>query len=142
MSITRFFNKPNTLVTFAICVAIGTALIFIVGPELFELLFSEDQLVKQLGSKNEAQVFEALGKLRAMGKDAVPLLLKALNNDDFETRNNAIRALGVIGNDAEDAIEPLIQAIQHKKLGHRISAIRALGRLGCVKGNRAASVSF
>lgn len=61
------------------------------------------------------------------GKDALPLLLPALESPDRVVRSNAARALGAIGD--ESAIAPLIDALDLESGLSRASIVWALGEL-------------
>lgn len=84
------------------------------------------EFVKQLGDK-EASVrnsaARALGRMYEKGKDAVPALIKAINDEDLSVRQSVHAALRNIGKAAGPA---LIQALEDKEVGVRQSAARIL----------------
>jgi HEAT repeat protein len=68
----------------------------------------------------------AVDGLEAIGKPAVPLLIKAIEHRNEYIRRRAIEALGRIGDPS--AIDPLIQAMREQK--DRNITVRALGEIG------------
>ena len=73
---------------------------------------SEEDIRKSYYETNEI-AFLALGEL---GSDAVPALIRILNDKSISTlHDEAIKALGNIGRDAEPAVPLLISALQNKE---------------------------
>ena len=70
---------------------------------------------------------EALGKI---GKDAVPLLVKALKSRDTDVRTGAAYALAGIEAQAKDATGDSTAALGDRDAGVRAAAACALGRIG------------
>jgi HEAT repeat protein len=68
---------------------------------------------------------EALGK---MGPEAIPALVKALQNNQYFARRISARALGEIG--GADAVPALIKALQDDDRSVRWLTIEALGKIG------------
>ena len=68
---------------------------------------------------------------RALGKigqdEAVPILIRAIPEDDLELRTATVEALGMIGD--VRAVQPLIE--QAKQTNVQLTAIWALGNLRC-----------
>lgn len=89
---------------------------------------SINELVKDLGDKDDFVVEEAVGLLEMKAEESFDALVEALSNRNKNTRLNAAKILGFIGNGA--AIEPLINTLRdHNKLVRR-EASTALARFG------------
>ena len=73
------------------------------------------KLSKDLKSKNaevRADAAFALGRRKGGAKNAVPVLIQALEDQDGNVRINAVLALGLIGAGAKDAMPALIRTLQ------------------------------
>lgn len=68
---------------------------------------------------------EALGK---MGPEAIPVLVKALQNNQYFVRRMSARALGEIG--GADGVPALIKALQDDDRNVRVITVQALGKIG------------
>lgn len=69
-------------------------------------------------------------ELKEKGAEAVPLLIKALDDKNKYARQNAIEALGLLGVYAKDTVPLLIQILsQNKDSFLRIEAAKSLGRM-------------
>src|SRR5262245_30705422 len=86
--------------------------------------------LKQLGSEQESAQQEAVRSLSGQGQAAVPELIKALNDEDWQVRNQAAVVLGVIGPDAKAAVPPLIEVLQNEDKYLRRNGAVALGKIG------------
>jgi HEAT repeats/PBS lyase HEAT-like repeat len=71
-----------------------------------------------------------LVELGPAAKEAVPTLIKALNDDDLYVRLDAAAAFGRIGRDAAPAVPALAKALSDQHGGVRYNAALSLGRLG------------
>ncbi|MFQ5435244.1 MAG: HEAT repeat domain-containing protein [Anaerolineae bacterium] len=102
------------------------------GPPKVEKLEAKQDiegLIKALGYNKKRKAFEvqsaAVEALVRIGSAAVKPLCEALRDDDYNIRDNAIRALGQIGD--VRAIEPLLEV----KYGTENNlVVRALGQIG------------
>src|SRR5262245_7620930 len=83
-----------------------------------------------LGSGDQTSPPEAVQALRSLGPTAVPDLIKALEDDDWQVRNQAAVALGVIGPEAKAAVPALITVLQAEDKYLRSNGVTALGKLG------------
>ncbi|MGA2090635.1 MAG: HEAT repeat domain-containing protein [Endomicrobiales bacterium] len=61
---------------------------------------------------------------------AVPVLIKALKDEDVVFRRNAAEALGRIGSAAKSAVPGLIEAVRDSDADVRYNAVEALGHIG------------
>src|SRR5262249_40811646 len=90
------------------------------------------QLIAALNERNgvvfRSGVAEAMARIR--DKNAVPALIKALEDQDKVVRRTAAQALGVIGAKDADAVSGLIKAIGDDDGFVRRSAAEALGKVG------------
>ena len=68
---------------------------------------------------------EALGK---MGPEAIPALVKAIQNTQYFVRRMSARALGEIG--GADVVPALIKALQDDDRNVRVISVQALGKIG------------
>ena len=71
-----------------------------------------------------------MGGIGPAAKDAVPALIKALKDKDFNVRRSAAAAVGKIGPAAKDAVPALIEALKDKDIYVRIGAALLLSRIG------------
>jgi HEAT repeat protein len=83
-----------------------------------------------LASDNEPAQQEAVGALSRLGQAAVPELIEALNDDDWQVRNQAAVALGAIGPEAKAAVPALIDVLQDEDKYFRSQGALALGKIG------------
>ena len=72
----------------------------------------------------------ALGAIRSTAKDAVPALLRALQDTDHEVRQRAVEALGRIGSDPDNVVPALVQALSDGNEAVRLAACKSLGDIG------------
>lgn len=72
----------------------------------------------------------ALGKIGADAVEAVPALIKALENEDGWVRLAVVRALGNIGPVAKDAVPPLLNVVREGEAGMMCEASESLGKIG------------
>src|SRR5262245_56751688 len=86
--------------------------------------------LKSLGSGEEAARQEAVQALRRLGPTAVPELIGALKDEEWQARTGAAVALGLIGPEAKAAVPALIEALLEEDKYLRGQAATALGRLG------------
>jgi HEAT repeat protein len=86
--------------------------------------------LKSMESGAEGADREALQVLKRMGPAAVPDLIQALKDQDWQVRNQAAVALGVIGPEAKTAVPALIDALQAEDKYLRSHAATALGQIG------------
>jgi len=115
-----------------------------------------EALVAEMATKRSFDRFRLMGRLAAMGKKAVPALIRALSNREIE--DQVVTVLGRIGPDAHaavpalvdkmrdaglrweilqaiaaigrDAVPHLMKALESEQTLHRLNAARALGHLG------------
>lgn len=71
-----------------------------------------------------------LGKIGPEAADAVPALLKQVNNEEAVIRREVLFALGKIGPTAKDAIPAALARVDDPDATVRYSAVYALGRIG------------
>src|SRR5262245_50409380 len=86
--------------------------------------------LKSLGGGEATSDSDAVKALRHLGPAAVPDLIKALEDEDWEVRNQAAVALGVIGPEAKAAVPALIDVLQGEDKYLRSHAATALGKVG------------
>src|SRR5262249_49934949 len=67
-----------------------------------------------LAREEEPAQQEAVEALSRLGQAAVPELIKALKDDDWQVRNQAAVALGAIGPQAKAAVPALIDVLQEE----------------------------
>jgi HEAT repeat protein len=84
-------------------------------------------LIGLIGNEQFSIRMAATRKLSAQGADAVPALLKALQNGLWYTRECAVQALGDIG--IPQVIQPLIGSLRDENVGVRQAAARALSNM-------------
>jgi HEAT repeat protein len=85
-----------------------------------------------LGYLRSSEPEPALEELGAIGRPAVPHLVKALKDTSARVRYNAARALGFIGSEAKDAVPLLQEARQDKE--HRVRLPSAVALAWVTKG--------
>lgn len=87
---------------------------------LFETLQNADALTQP----------QIVRDIEALGENAVPPLIDAMNSGDKVRRHQAIEILGRIGKNANGAIPPLIDALKDPEAQIRRNAAWALARVG------------
>ena len=87
----------------------------------------------ELQSSSPVARRRAVLSVGAFGKNAVPVLTKALSHDDEVVRYWAASELGDLGDDAKSAVEALRKLLGEKSIGVRIAAGYALCRIGQVE---------
>ncbi|MBW3015066.1 HEAT repeat domain-containing protein [Candidatus Woesearchaeota archaeon] len=86
-----------------------------------------DEAIEKLASSSTSTRIEGSNALKSIGKEAVPKLIEALDNDNPDIRWQAARSLGDIGD--ERAIPKLIEKLSDKDTTLQSNVIVALGRL-------------
>ncbi|MFA5784275.1 MAG: HEAT repeat domain-containing protein [Phycisphaerae bacterium] len=86
-------------------------------------------LIDDLGDWNKDKAKQASDKLAAIGKPAVPFLIKALESNSRNKKRYAARALRNIGQDASDAIPALSILLKDNDAQVREYAVEALGQM-------------
>jgi hypothetical protein len=86
--------------------------------------------LKLLEGGDEPAQQDAVQALSGMGQAAVPELIKALKDDDWQVRNQAAVALGAIGPEAKAAVPALVEVLQDEDKYFRSHAATALGKIG------------
>ena len=127
--------------TFALA-GLTLGLLLIVSPEGFALAGKKEDAEKFLvelktGKDAKAKVY-ALEELAKIGqiqksaiKDAVPEMMKALENKDATIRAAAAKAVGMIDPDPKEVIPILVKMIQEDKDENvKLGAIAGLGQMG------------
>jgi HEAT repeat protein len=71
-----------------------------------------------------------LGKIGPEAADAVPALLKQVNNEEAVVRREVLFALGKIGPAAKDAVPAALACVDDPDAAVRYSAVYSLGRIG------------
>ncbi|KOR28675.1 hypothetical protein TI03_04175 [Achromatium sp. WMS1] len=94
-------------------------------------------LIKNFEHQQQAVRQTVAHTLGRIGKQATPLLLKALSRKSFKIRQAAAEALGIMGHEASIAIPTLIQVASCKNFQVRKAAIQALGYIGGTKAQAA-----
>ncbi|MGI9429619.1 MAG: HEAT repeat domain-containing protein, partial [Bythopirellula sp.] len=85
------------------------------------------------------QSVEILGRLGPDAADAVPALLKYVDDDDPEMRADILTTLGHIGPGAKEGIDVVMKALDDQDEEVVVSAVYAIGKIGpeavdCVNG--------
>jgi NADH dehydrogenase len=83
-----------------------------------------------LAREDEPAQQEAVEALSRLGQSAVPELIKALKDDNWQVRNQAAVALGAIGPEAKAAVPALIDVLQDEDRYFRSHGAVALGKIG------------
>jgi hypothetical protein len=86
--------------------------------------------LRLLASENDAAQQEAVAALSRLGPAAVPELIEALNEGDWQVRNQAAVVLGAIGPEAKDAVPALMDVLQDDDKYFRSHGAMALGKIG------------
>jgi HEAT repeat protein len=76
---------------------------------------------------------ESAKALAKIGKPAVPYLLKALDNEQWEVRRNAAWTLGEIRDPS--SIDPLVSKLTDESIFVRMTVMRSLGKIGGSRAN-------
>jgi len=98
-----------------------------------ERAYSVHDLFRQLRSQDagiRASAADALRRMLAEAKEAVPALIAALKDQDVDVRGFAAEALGQIGAEAKEAVPALIAALKDRDDIVRFQAADSLGRIG------------
>jgi hypothetical protein len=113
-----------------ICIAAASALAAI-GPEAVPALTSA---LTDAEYDKRWPILQALGELGSAAKQAVPVLMKVLQDqvlhDYLGVRRGAAESLGKIGPEARAAIPALIEALKDENWTVRSAAAGALGEIG------------
>ena len=88
---------------------------------------SPEQLAQHLDSEHEREAIEAAYKLAALGKEALPLVAKKLENTSESIRRHAAYTLSAIG---ESAVPILIDLLTHTNAATRAITAEILGDIG------------
>ena len=91
-----------------------------------------EKLISKLQHKNPKVRQTAVVALTKMGKDAVPVLIQALQDGSRGIRASAAGVLGQIGSGAVDAMPALIQVLRDQNPEVRQYAAGALGHIAAV----------
>jgi HEAT repeat protein len=89
-------------------------------PELIETLRVGDEVAR-------ANAARALGRLGWLAREALPLLVTSLNDDNAPVREAAAQAVGQMG---PEAIRHMVQMLTHSDKYVRRNGVWALGKLG------------
>lgn len=94
-----------------------------------ETVYSSEiiSLVENLGNENKKIVLESQEKLLELEKEALPVLIEALKNNNYKIRGHAAYTIGLTG--SETALEPLIMTLEDKNKTVKLWTIIALGKL-------------
>jgi len=84
-------------------------------------------LLKAYGDTNAGIAVPAGSGLSKMGTNALPILARALESPDTETRRQATRALGAIGAARDDIIPLILKMLRDKEPVCRVQAAQTLG---------------
>ena len=88
-----------------------------------------EDLARKLASSDPEERREAAVDLGRLGREALPLLFKAIGDPDWRVRKTAVEALVALGGEA--VISGLIRCLSsHENAGMRNSSIEALVQLG------------
>jgi NADH dehydrogenase len=86
--------------------------------------------LRLLAREEEPAQQEAVGALSRLGQAAVPELIKALKDDDWQVRNQAAVVLGAIGPESKAAVPALIDVLREEDKYFRSHGAAALGKIG------------
>lgn len=90
-------------------------------------------LIKKLDTSSDKAAEKVIQNLSAIGKDAVPLLIKAAKDlDEPRIRKWSLQALGAIGD--KRAAPLLVQALKDERMTVRLHAVKGLSRMKYKKG--------
>lgn len=96
------------------------------GPEQVKPLISV--AADRSNPQARLSAIRALGAFGTKAADAVPVLVKALEDDTWDGRDAAAEALGMTRQDTPEVMTALIQALHDQDQRIRMAAARALGR--------------
>ncbi|MDP7035932.1 MAG: HEAT repeat domain-containing protein, partial [Planctomycetota bacterium] len=92
-------------------------------------------IVERLGESDRPQIASAAKKaLVAMGKYAVPALLKGTRSSQAKIRSGSVEALATIGEPVSKITPSLNRCLRDPVSGVKLAAIKALGKLGQFSG--------
>ena len=87
-----------------------------------------NSLIKNLGSENKDTVSQAESKIIDMGDEAVPELIKALENENEKIRAKSAQILGDLS--STECVKPLIKVLETDKSTEvKVNAITALANI-------------
>jgi HEAT repeat protein len=86
-------------------------------------------LIEKLKNDDEREQWNIVNALQRIGSQAIPTLIKALNNEDGNVRANAASALRSMPAEASSAVPALIEALKDADSKVRASAAGALGNI-------------
>lgn len=89
-----------------------------------------DELKQQLNSENSIQRLEAAEALEAIGPNALPLAIKALDDKAWYVRHAAMSAISSFGAEAKSAVPALTKQLENEEPALRAMAAQALGHIG------------
>ncbi|MEQ8187549.1 MAG: HEAT repeat domain-containing protein [Candidatus Eremiobacterota bacterium] len=95
--------------------------------DAFSARTNADKFIKDLGSSDVEKIKIAQEQLILLGKDGIPDLLKALENENTQIRGYVAVTLGMMK--AKDAVDQLILSLKDSSSSVRVSAIWALGEI-------------
>lgn len=127
-----FWIKVSATITLLVCLALG-AIVFRVPLTALVRSGGSVELLRpmlQLDSSNVAVRLDAAKKLRGFGSEgaaAIPYLIRALDDDDADVRNEASKALGKIGPSSVPALSAALDHPQHRV---RVAATYSLSMIG------------
>ena len=87
-----------------------------------------EKLIEEFGTSSMNVRLELTKKIIALGKKAVPALIKGLSHNTWSVRQDCANALAEIGDDR--AIEPLKKTLYDDEPGVRYESARALAKIG------------
>ena len=93
----------------------------------FSARTNADKFIKDLGSSDTEKIKIAQEQLILLGKDGIPDLIKALDNENTQIRGYVAVTLGMMK--AKDAVDKLILSLKDSSSSVRVSAIWALGEI-------------
>ncbi len=93
----------------------------------FSARTNADKFIKDLGSSDTEKIKIAQEQLILLGKDGIPELIKALDNENAQIRGYVAVTLGMMK--AKDAVDKLVLTLKDSSSSVRISAIWALGEI-------------
>ncbi|MBE3569980.1 MAG: HEAT repeat domain-containing protein [Bacillales bacterium] len=88
------------------------------------------QMMEQLGSKNVSEALGAIQNLKRKGKEALPYLMKAIEEREESIRVMAVVVLGEMEKEAVQAIPVLLELLNEQNEQMRMAAALALVRIG------------
>lgn len=90
------------------------------------------KILAEVSTNDEDPSFrlEAVKSLGRVGREAVPILMQNLMQEDAHVRREATTSLGKLGADSAAAVPGLVQALRDKDTKVRMGAATALGQIG------------